>query len=280
MSSIDYNGKIMQDDQPLFLAANKSYRYGDGLFETMKVSHGKILLEDLHFARLFSSLELLQLRLPAFFNREKIVGAILRLCELNKASNLARVRLSFFRGNGGLLEGTDEAKYLLEVWPLEPSVHEWSINGLELGIYPDARKSCDLFSPLKTSSFLPYVQAARYARANKWNDCLVLNTWGRICDSTIANVFLVKNGQLFTPPLDEGCIDGVMRRFLKTYLADNDLVLEEKGITISDLEEADEVFLTNCIRGIRWVGRIGDEKYSYQISRQLHEAVRRLLFKE
>ncbi|HSF46213.1 MAG TPA: aminotransferase class IV, partial [Chitinophagaceae bacterium] len=129
-----------------------------------------------------------------------------------------------------------------------------NINGLHLGVYKDARKAEDKFSSLKTNSFLPYVQAALYARQMKWNDALVTNTHNRIADSSIANVFWVKEGRIFTPPLSEGPISGVMRR----YLLENTLI-HEQPLTEEDLVQADEIFLTNAFRGIQWVAFLGDQ---------------------
>ncbi|RYY59439.1 MAG: hypothetical protein EOO05_13255 [Chitinophagaceae bacterium] len=278
MNSINFNGKFVDATQPVLLADNKGYRYGDGLFETIKVYKGTIQLEDLHFDRLHTSLRLLGMKLPSLLTREKICSSIVALCKKNKAEKIGRVRLSFFRGNGGLLEGGDEVQYLIEAWPLEPSVHEWNINGLQLGIYETARKNTDGFSGVKTASFLPYIMAARNAKANKWNDAIVLNTAGRVCDTSIANIFLVKNGRLSTPSLAEGCIDGVMRRYIQPLVKDHGLILEEKEVTVDELMEADEVFLTNAIRGIRWVERIGEKKYTHQLGFSLHSAVISSLF--
>ena len=278
MNSIDFNGKIVDATEPVLVADNKGYRYGDGLFETMKIFRGRIMLEDLHFERLYYSLGLLGMRLPKLLTREKLVSAITVLCRKNKADQLGRVRLSFSRGNGGLLEGGDEAVYLIEAWPLEASIHQWNVNGLQLGIYEGARKNHDVYSNIKSSSFLPYIMAARNAKENKCNDNVVLNTEGRICDTTIANIFLVKNGRLATPSLNEGCINGVMRQYLITLVAETGLNLEEKALTPDDLFEADEVFLTNSIRGIRWVGNIREIKYRNELAFSLHELVNSSLF--
>lgn len=264
MNFICFNGKILSAGEPVLMANNKSYRYGDGLFETMKVMNGKICLEGYHFERFFSSLQLLQMELPALVTTEKIRQQVLQLCEKNNCIGPARVRLSVFRGNGGIFEGSDEIQYLIECWPLNESVNRLNENGLIIDIYPDARKSCDLFSNIKSANFLPYVMAARYAKQNKCNDCLVLNANGRIADSTIANVFLVKHGKIITPSLSEGCINGVMRRYLLEKLNESDFEMraEEGLITVDDLLSANEIFLTNAIQGIKWVARLRDKEYT------------------
>jgi branched-subunit amino acid aminotransferase/4-amino-4-deoxychorismate lyase len=125
-------------------------------------------------------------------------------------------------------------------------------------IYEAAKKSCDLLSNLKHNNYLPYVLAALTAKTQKWNDAIVLNTNGRICDTTIANIFIVKDGVVYTPSLQEGCVAGVMRRVVIQQVLKSGIDLIEKEISISELLAADEVFLTNSIYNIRWVQGIGD----------------------
>ncbi|RYG43169.1 MAG: aminotransferase class IV, partial [Chitinophagaceae bacterium] len=256
--SICLNGKFLPADMPVLMADNKSYRYGDGLFETMRVRNGQIPVEELHFNRLFEGLVLLGFQMPAHLDITVLKDQIVRLCHKNQCAKLARVRLSFFRGNGGINDADGNAQYLVECWPLEPSVNSLNENGLVIDIHPEARKSCDKFSNLKSASHLPYIMAASYARSRKLNDCLLLNVYERIADSTIANVFITRGEQIITPPLREGCVNGVMRKYLLSQFT-----IEERTLTLDDLLAADEVFLTNAIKGIRWVGQFRERKYSH-----------------
>jgi branched-chain amino acid aminotransferase len=262
MNCISLNGKIIAADQPALLASNKGYRYGDGLFETMKIVNGQILLENYHFERLFSGISLLKYGASKLFTPQKIKNEILALCKKNECLELARVRLSVFRSNGGLYDANGDLQYLIECWPLEKSINKLNENGLIIDIYPDAVKNCDQFSNLKSANFLPYTMAALFAKENKLNDCLVLNNFGRIADATIANIFVIKGGAISTPALQEGCIKGVMRRHLIEKLPAMGYKLQEGELTISDLEKADEVFLSNAIYGIRWVKQFGNKMYS------------------
>ncbi|MEK7226757.1 MAG: aminotransferase class IV, partial [Bacteroidota bacterium] len=261
MSSICFNGKIMPADAPVLMASNRSYRYGDGLFETMKLANGKIALADYHFERLFSGLSLLQFEVPKLFVPEKLEQEILLLARKNNCEQLARIRLSVFRGNGGLYDDDRTLQYVMECWPLSEPVNQLNENGLVVDIFPDARKSCDQFSNLKSANFLPYSMAALFAKENKLNDCFVLNTHKRICDATVANIFWIKDGNIFTPPLLEGCVNGVMRRYLLEKMRDAGYGIQEIPANVSDLKSADEVFLSNAVNGIRWVGQFRSKKY-------------------
>lgn len=262
MNHICFNGKILPADEPALLVSNRGYRYGDGLFETMKISNGRIILQDYHFERLFSGLSLMRFEIPGLFTKEKISQEILQLCKKNGAEELARVRLSVFRGNGGLYDDDKALQYVIESWSLNESANKLNENGLVIDIFPDAEKSCDKFSNLKSANFLPYSMAAQYAKENRLNDCLVLNNSGGIADSTIANLFIIKDGVLLTPGLEEGCVNGVMRRHLLIKLKEAGIEVNENAITTGEIRNADEIFLTNAISGIRWVRQFRDKMYT------------------
>lgn len=251
--------------KPVLMVDNKGYRYGDGLFETMRLTGKKISLERYHFERFFAGLQQMGFELPAHITQENLRQQVMQLGEKNNCSESGRVRLSAFRGNGGIYEGSNDLQYTIEAWPLDRSVNQLNENGYIAGVYTEARKSCDPFSNLKSANYLPYVMAARYAKQNKWNECLVINTHERIADATIANIFLIKGGQVITPPLTEGCVNGVMRKYLIERLP-----VKETPLTIEDILSADELFLTNAVKGIRWIKQFGDKIYGNLKTRQIH----------
>lgn len=253
---------MVLEAQAILQASNRGYRYGDGLFETMKIVNGKILLQPYHFERLFAGLSLLKFEIPKLFTIQKMEEEIRLLCHKNDCEKLGRIRLSVFRGNGGLYDEDKRLQYLVECWPLPPSFNQLNENGLVIDIYPDAVKNNDKFSNLKSASFLPYSMAAIFAKENKLNDCLVLNNGGSIADSTIANIFIIKNESICTPALDKGCVNGVMRRHLLTRMNEAGNKILEKTITADDLMDADEVFLTNAINGLRWVKQFRQKAYT------------------
>ncbi|MEI2738646.1 MAG: aminotransferase class IV [Chitinophagaceae bacterium] len=270
MNSICFNGKIIPADEPVLLASNRGYRYGDGLFETMKVIEGKILLSNYHFKRLFAGLALLQFEIPHLFLRQKTENEILNLCKKNNCEGLARVRLSVFRGNGGLYDEDKGLQYLIECWPLTESVNKLNENGLIIDVFPAAEKSCDKFSNLKSANFLPYSMAALYAKEKKLNDCLVLNTTGGIADSTIANLFIIKNGIVLTPGLEEGCVNGVMRQYLLKEMQEAGFSVQETTVSVNDIIQSDEIFLTNAINGIRWIRQFRNKTFINTVTVEIY----------
>jgi branched-chain amino acid aminotransferase len=200
-------------------------------------------------------------------------------CSDRFSAEAARVRISFFRGNGGLYDPeSHRPQYIIQSWALPENYRDLNNNGLELTVYPVGRKSCDPLSNLKSNSALIYVMAALYAKENQCNEALVLNSAGNIADATIANVFWIKDGKIFTNLLTDGAVAGVMRQFLINHFEQKGKPVLMESITAEQIAGADEVFLTNAMYGIRWVGAMGPKKFSFGQTRQLYADIVRPLF--
>jgi len=268
-----YNDKFYPANTPVITPGNRSLRYGDGLFETMKIVEGKIINKDFHFERLFTGLALLQFDIPKNFHASFLFGKISELVKKNNHVALARVRLMIFRGNGGIFDPENlRPNYIIESWPLSNQM-TLNENGLVVDVFPGAKKSCDSFSNLKSNNYLPYVMAGLYANKNKLNDCIVLNSFDRVCDSAIANIFIIKKDKIFTPPLSEGCVAGVMRRWLLEKSRLKKYKILEKNFSLNDLENADEFFLTNSIYILRWVKAFRGKNYSNKIITEIYNHI-------
>lgn len=266
MNFLNFNGKLIDDASPVIGADNRGLRYGDGLFETLKFVNNELLLFDEHMARLFKGMNSLRIEIPKHLTVEKIHDEIIQLVKKNRQAK-ARIRLTIVRGNGGLYDAeTNNPIYMIQSWELSHSNSLLNVNGLQLCIYRDAQKMADQFSNMKHNNYLPYFMGALEAKKNKCNDAIILNNHGRVCDSTIANVFIIRDGAVFTPALSEGCIAGTMRKFILQKLKDSGVSITETSITIDDLLQADEVFLTNSIYNIRWVAGIEHSAFSHTIT--------------
>lgn len=274
MNYFNFNGKLYPEGSPIVGADNRGLRYGDGLFETIKMKNGKLLFEDEHFARLWKGLKVLEFDIPKHFTAEVLQREIGVLVLKNGHEAAARIRLNILRGDGGLYDIKNHLpNYVIQTWPLAQGNGEWNSNGLVLGIYEAAKKSCDILSNLKHNNYLPYVLAALTAKKEKWNDAIVLNIHGRICDTTIANIFTVKDGMVYTPSLQEGCVAGIMRKAVIQNILNLNGQVVEKEISPIDLQEAEEVFLTNSMYHIRWVQRIGDITYKNSMTQKIYSAL-------
>ena len=268
---IDHNGTLLPAGSLILKAPNRGFHYGDGLFETLLVRDGRIRLRAAHFNRLFAGMTRLRYTLLPLFTPEKLEAGILQLCERNGHIDLARVRLTIYRADGGLYDPEDlHPRYLIESWPLNPEDISLNEKGLAIDVYPDGMKPCDALANIKSNNFLVYAVAALYAKEHGLNDCLVRNVHGRLADSTIANLFYRKDRELFTPPLSEGCVAGVMRSFLLSALPNAGFPVYERPVTAEDLLNADEIFLSNAIRGIRWVQTFRTSRYTGDLSRTIY----------
>lgn len=265
-----HNGQLFREGKAVISPDNRSFRYGDGLFETMRVVKGNVILKQFHFERLLHGMKLLQFDIPDFFTASHLEQDILSLCKKNRIED-AVIRLVVFRSDGGLYDLKDmRPNYIIQSIAVQQVAHlKEQPGGIVIDIYEDVTKACNPFSEIKSNNFLPYTMAALYAKQKKLGDCIVLNQYGRVADATIANVFIVKNKEIFTPPLSEGCVAGVVRRFLLKILPLQGISIQEKPLTVNDLQNADEVFLTNAIRGLRFVKKFRDKNYASALSHEV-----------
>jgi branched-chain amino acid aminotransferase len=223
--------------------------------------NGEISLQKLHFERLFASMETQRFIKPSSFSAASIEQDIHRLTKEN-GHHTARIRLMVLRTE----EGMD---YVIESYPLDITTTTFNEKGLVLGICPDVVKPFDQVSHIKSNSFLPYRLAAAWAKQNDCDDAIVLNASGRVADTSIANLFVVADGIIKTPALSEGCVSGVMRKYLLQRCRKEGLPVMETTITPDELQYASEVFITNAIRGIRWVQQVGENNYGNQVAKML-----------
>jgi branched-chain amino acid aminotransferase len=245
---------------------NRAFRYGYGLFETMLVRDGIIQLAAYHWERLFAGAKVLYFDMPKLMTAAYLTEEVLRIVKKNGLEKLCRIRLQLYGGNGGILEQqTPKPGYIIECYAIHEETTQLNEAGLVLGLADDIVKAIDSLANFKTTNALVYAIAAQQAKAHKWNDALVHNNHGNIIESTIANIFWLKDGQLYTPPLSEGCVAGVMRRYIMERIPVTESILDTDTLYV-----ADEVFLTNAIRRIKWVSVIVDKTYSNTLTRKLY----------
>lgn len=271
------NGQWIESPSASIPTDNRSFRYGAGVFETIRFENEHAPLWEGHMKRLLGSLEQLSWKLPALFTTERLYQDVIKLIRKNKIQSTARVRITASYGQGGLFDGDGKLSFLIEAWPLDPARKEFNSNGWVIGLYEKARKSADALAGIKSTSALIYAQAAQHAKSLKWNDALVLNTHSNIADSCIANIFLVKEGKLFTTDAQQGAVHGVMQEWLIERLQ-GEMEIVRGAIGPASLHSADEVFLTNALFGIRWVGGYADTRYGQSVAHRIYQRYIRTIF--
>ena len=259
---VSINGKIQNADQAAIAIDNRTFRYGIGLFETLLAINNEVQQLSFHWNRLQQGIQLLGFQTPSFFNDASLLIAIQGLLNKNKHNKYARIRIQFFANAGGILETQQNTcNYLIETSAIDASICELNENGLVVGIHTLYKKEIDPLSVYKINGRICYAMAAQEAKEKKWNDALVLNSQGNIIESSISNIFWVKDEVVYTPPISEGCIAGIRRANWISTLNEKGIPIIEMPLSKEMLLEADEVFLTNSIRKIRWVYAIENKIY-------------------
>ena len=268
---ISFNGQLHERDKFGISPANRSFRYGDGLFETIRVENGKVLWAERHFQRLFKGAKLLKLKWPDGLDLEKFSSAILEVCRENHSpGDPVRVRFSLFRREGGFYKPESGiADFLIETSPLKINNYRLNGKGLLVDIFDEYYKPCHALSTVKSSSALVYVMAGIFCQEKGLDDCLLINDERLLAEATSSNLFLVKDQRLITPSLDQGCVEGVMRSVIIDLSRQAGFQLEERPVEPFELNEADEVFLTNAIAGIQWVVGFREKRYYNKTARIL-----------
>lgn len=258
-----YNGHLISLYEPAISFTNRAFRYGDSLFESIRYSKGKVMFLADHIKRIKLSMTILRMNVPGEFSTTNIEALILNLINQNNISSDARIRLTVFRNDGGYYTpDTNDISFLIETEALETEGYTLNQKGLWVDVYAEIKKPISKISNLKTGSALLYVMAGLTKKSLKLDDCLLINENGHIIESINANIFVIKNGSLYTSPLADGCIEGVMRKQILTLASLNRILTFEQSLTVDKLMNGDEVFLTNAIKGIQWVGQFKNTFYT------------------
>ena len=274
MRYINYNGNIYPEHETLLPVTNRAYRYGDGFFESMVMFNKKMPLLEYHWSRIVFTAEVISASLPRAFDIAALESMILDLASVNDAVKNARLRVQFFRmGKGFYLPDDDELGYSITMDKLDNDRFEAG-SGLLAGLRDDCFKGLSMVSDMKNSGALMYVLAAQFARAEGWDECILMNHFGKICEALNSNVFIVKGDKLITPTLESGCVNGVMRSYLIGLLQGG---VEEREFEPDELLNADEILLTNAVKGVQWVREINGKIYGNKEALALTDQINSIL---
>ncbi len=252
---VNFNGTLLAPTDARLTTENRGYKYGDALFETLKVVNGKIFFWEDHYFRLMASMRILRMEIPMNFTMEFFESEILRTLEGNDLLNsTARVRLNVDRGEGGKYLPSEESIVHYNIIAEPHAEPFYTINeeaNYVVDLYKDFFMAPGLLSGLKSNNKAIQVIGSIYAKENDLDNCLVLNTNKSVIEALNGNLFLVKGDKIKTPPLEDGCLKGVMRKQILELLAkDVNVFVEEASISPFELQKADELFVTNVIKGL------------------------------
>jgi branched-chain amino acid aminotransferase len=269
MNMFLYQGLWVPAEDPQLPLNSRSYRYGDGFFESMRFELGCIQYSDLHESRIRKSAMLLKMEMPRDFDLQSLETDIHEMLTSQNIAS-ASVRCTFFReGEGRYKPENPSTQVITEVKATDFRGYPLNETGLKLGMYSELSKNANFTSTLKTNSALTYVMAGIHAAENNWDECVIINDSGRIAETVSSNIFTVNGEFINTPPLSEYCVDGVMRRVVMQLAGAYGYSVQENPITAISLSAADEIFISNAVKGIQWVGEYGGKSYKNATAKKL-----------
>lgn len=268
---INSNGQILSESN-ITIENNRAFLYGDAIFETIKVLDQKVLFLEDHYFRLMSSMRVVRMEIPMNFTMEYFEEQILSTIAASAASSPSfRVRFTVYRdADGKYLPTSNKTRYIVQVSPLDEAVYSFDSTAYEIELYKDFYVTKHLLSTLKTNNRMIQITGSIFASENAYDNCLLLNDEKNIVEALNANIFIVKDGVVKTPPISDGCIKGVMRKQLIELISKTEgYQMVEESVSPFELQKADEIFLSNCIMGIRAVTKYRKKDFTTDFSREL-----------
>jgi branched-chain amino acid aminotransferase len=257
--------------QSISLKNNRAFLFGDAVFETVKVLDNKILFLEDHYFRLMASMRILRMEIPMDFTMEFFENEILSEVKIQNIGSSARGRITVYRNDGGFyLPSDNNVSYQVVVSKIEVPMYFVDKLNYEVDIYKDFYVSKQLISTLKSTNKIINITGSIYANENALDNCLLLNEEKNIAEALQGNIFMLKDGVLSTPPISDGCLNGIMRKqILVLAKTIEDIEVIEASISPFDLQKADELFITNVIKGIQPITRYRKKDFETKISNTL-----------
>ncbi|WP_136482831.1 aminotransferase class IV [Cognatitamlana onchidii] len=267
----NFNGTLLENNTVLS-TQNRGYAYGDALFETIKVSGGKILFWEDHYFRLMASMRIMRMEIPMHFTMEFLEDEINKTIEANGLSEASsRVKIMVHRNEGGLYTpNTNAVGFNISVNQINNDFYVLDTSLYEVDLFKDYYVSPSLLSTLKTNNKALHVVGSIYVKENGFTNCLLLNTNKHVVEALNGNIFLVKGNTIKTPPLSEGCLKGIMRTQLLRIIKElPDYELIEAPISPFELQKADELFITNVMVGIQAISKYRKKLFTNEVASDL-----------
>lgn len=269
---VNYNGELIAGDKAIFTHNNRAIKYGDALFETVRYVNGTLFFWEDHYFRLMASMRILRMEIPMEFTLEFLEEEIKNTIKSNELDNGAvRVRFTVFRNDGGLYTPkTNNVSYVIETNPMESPFYLIQDLGYEVELFKDYYVNKDMLSNLKTTNKILHVVAGVYAEENGYANCLLVNTDKKVVEAINGNLFLVKGNVVKTPPLSDGCLDGIIRKNLMKIIASSEeFDLVEESVSPFELQKVDELFITNSIVGIQPISKYRKKEFDTRVAKSL-----------
>ncbi len=267
---INFNGIITSSETNL-LVNNRAFLYGDGVFETLKIIDNKILFLEDHYFRLMASMRIVRMEIPMNFTMEYFEEQVINLATANGLQASARARITFYRNEGGYyLPKQQSVSFLINCVAIENTIYSNVTRIYEVDLYKDFYVAKQLLSSIKTTNKIINITGSIFANENGLDNCLILNNDKNVIEALNGNLFMVFESKLITPPISEGCLNGVMRKQILGLASKIEgLKVVEEPISPFDLQKADELFITNVIFGVQSITKYRKKEFRIAVANEL-----------
>ena len=270
MNKINFNGELVSEEKILFNKTKRAFNYGDGFFETIRIVNGKPIFIERHFKRIVIGLKHLKINYSKKFNLNFLSDNISELININNIKSGGKIKVYIFRsGMGTYKPSTNDICFIIESLKVENNLYKLNHKGFLVDVFKDYKKQINYLSSFKSSSSLLYVLASLHTIDNHLDDSLILNENNEIIESSNSNIFILLDNKIITPPLNSGCISGIMRIELMNIINDIGFTVLERKIVTDDLLNSKEIFLSNVVSGINWVGGYKQIRYYNTLSKKI-----------
>jgi branched-chain amino acid aminotransferase len=240
-----HNGAILDAHDKSLSAGQVGLLNGWGVFSTLRVADGVLFAFERHWERM--QRDAAKVHVPFPTDAAELKAQLLRLVEANSAWN-STLRVMVVRNRGGMFEGPDLERDF-DLLAFTKDMNPWG-NSVRLSVKPHARHAANEFSGCKILSWSQNLTWYEEARRRGFDEMLLLNERGEVTECTSANVFAASGGEVYTPPLDSGCLPGVTRELLLEVVRVPGIKVLERALKPQDLEQADQVFITSTTRDL------------------------------
>jgi branched-chain amino acid aminotransferase len=267
---INFNGTLVPSEENL-LANNRAFLFGDAVFETIKILDNKILFLEDHYFRLMSAMRIVRMEIPMDFTMEYFEEQLLQTAKANECLHSGRIRISIYRNSGGYyLPETNTVSFLINAIVLENASYLFEAAPYEVDLYKDFYVTKQLLSSVKSINKMVNITGSIFADENGLQNCLLLNDDKNVISALQGNIFMLQENKLITPPVADGCLNGVMRKQILAIVRKmENIEVVEESISPFELQKADELFITNVIKGIQPITKYRKKDFVTDLAQSL-----------
>tara|TARA_R110000744_G_scaffold51673_16_gene111197 strand:- start:104 stop:964 length:861 start_codon:yes stop_codon:yes gene_type:complete len=249
----NFNGELLHKNTDFLNENNRGVQLGDAVFEELRVINGDVIFLEDHYLRLMSSMRILRMEIPMNFTMEFMEEEILKLISEDGLRETKQIKFTVYRNtsDNNFSKSDNSISYFITSTTLINPFFVLDDKAYEVELFKDFYKNSSMLSNLDTNNKILNVVGSIYAQENDYQDCLLLNERKQVIEALNGNVFIVKDNQVKTPPITDGCVNSVIRKKIIDIVSKlNEVEFLEESLSPFELQKADELFIANNVNGL------------------------------